>query len=103
MKQHQKLLTLVEGALCIAIAYALSFIKFKIWPEGGSIDIVMVPLLIYAWRRGAGWGIIAGLIFGTIKCFFAGGFAWGRARVSERGVPAPQGKGDSFGFEQDFR
>ncbi len=77
MKQHQKLLTLVEGALCIAIAYALSFLKFKIWPEGGSIDIVMVPLLIFAWRRGTGWGIIAGLIFGTIKCFFAGGFAYG--------------------------
>ncbi|MBQ7492484.1 MAG: energy-coupled thiamine transporter ThiT [Clostridia bacterium] len=77
MKQHEKLLTVIEGALCIALAYALSFFKFKIWPDGGSIDIVMVPLLIYAWRRGAGWGVIAGLIFGTIKCFFAGGFAWG--------------------------
>jgi thiamine transporter len=77
MKEHQKLLTLVEGALCIAMSYALSFIKFKIWPEGGSIDIVMVPLLIYTWRRGFGWGVAAGLIFGTIKCFFAGGFAWG--------------------------
>ena len=77
MKNHQKLLTLVEGALCIAMAYALSFLKFKIWPDGGSIDIVMVPLLVFAWRRGAVWGVIAGLIFGTIKCFFAGGFAWG--------------------------
>ena len=77
MKEHQKLLAIVEGALCIAMSYALSFLKFKIWPEGGSIDIVMVPLLIYAWRRGAGWGVAAGLIFGTIKCFFAGGFAWG--------------------------
>ncbi len=77
MKQHEKLLTVVEGAVCIALAYALSFFKFKIWPDGGSIDIVMVPLLVYAWRRGAGWGVIAGLIFGTIKCFFAGGFAWG--------------------------
>jgi thiamine transporter len=77
MDKHQKLLTLVEGALCIAMAYALSFLKFKIWPEGGSIDIVMVPLLVYAWRRGVGCGVVAGLIFGTIKCFFAGGFAWG--------------------------
>ena len=62
MKEHQKLLTLVEGALCIAMSYALSFLKFKIWAEGGSIDIVMVPLLIYAWRRGTGWGIAAGLL-----------------------------------------
>ncbi len=77
MKEHQKLLTVIEGAVCIALSYALSFIKFKIWPEGGSIDAVMVPLLVYAWRRGTGWGVGAGLIFGTIKCFFAGGFAWG--------------------------
>ena len=77
MKEHQKLLTIAEGAISIAIAYALSFIKFKIWPEGGSIDIVMVPLLIFAWRRGIGWGVAVGLLFGTIKCFFAGGFAWG--------------------------
>ncbi len=77
MKEHQKLLTVIEGAVCIALSYALSFIKFKIWPEGGSVDAVMVPLLVYAWRRGAGWGVGAGLIFGTIKCFFAGGFAWG--------------------------
>ena len=81
MKEHQKQLTLVEGALCIAMSYALSFLKFKIWAEGGSIDIVMVPLLIYAWRRGTGWGVAAGLIFGTIKCFFAGGFAWGWASI----------------------
>ena len=81
MKEHEKLLTIVEGALCIAMSYALSFIKFKIWAEGGSIDIVMVPLLIYAWRRGLGWGVAAGLIFGTIKCFFAGGFAWGWASI----------------------
>lgn len=77
MKEHQRLLTVLEAAGCIALAYALSFFKFKIWPEGGSIDIVMVPLLVYAWRRGAGWGVAAGLIFGTIKCFYAGGFAWG--------------------------
>jgi len=77
MKEHEKLLCIVEGALCIALSYALSFFKFKIWAEGGSIDVVMVPLLIYAWRRGALWGVGAGLIFGTIKCFFAGGFAWG--------------------------
>lgn len=76
-KSHEKLLTICEGAICIALAYALSFFKFKLWGQGGSIDIVMVPLLVYAYRRGAGWGVMAGLIFGTIKCFYAGGFAWG--------------------------
>jgi len=63
MKEHEKLLCIVEGAICIALSYALSFLKFKIWPEGGSIDLVMVPLLVYAWRRGTLWGMGAGLIF----------------------------------------
>ena len=75
--RNTRLRALVEGAVCIALAYALSFLKIKLWFQGGSIDLVMVPLLIYAYRRGASWGVLAGAIFGTIKCFFAGGFAWG--------------------------
>ena len=74
---HERLLTVCEGAICIALSYTLSFFRFKLWGQGGSIDAVMVPLLIFAHRRGAGWGTAAGLIFGTLKCFFAGGFAWG--------------------------
>lgn len=72
-----RLRALVEGAVCVALAYALSFLKIKLWFQGGSIDLVMVPLLVFAYRRGCGWGLIAGAVFGTIKCFFAGGFAWG--------------------------
>ena len=72
-----RLRALVEGAVCVALAYALSFLKLDLWFQGGSIDLVMIPLIVYAYRRGAGWGLIAGAVFGTIKCFFAGGFAWG--------------------------
>lgn len=75
--ENSRLRALVEGAVCVALAYALSFLKVKLWAQGGSIDLVMVPLVVFAYRRGAGWGVIAGAVFGTIKCFFAGGFAWG--------------------------
>ena len=79
MKQHDKLLTICEGAIFIAAALALSYLKIPTGVTfggfGGSIDFVMIPLIVYAVRRGLGWGIAAGLIFGTLKYFFAGGAA----------------------------
>ena len=75
--KNKRVLTLCEGAVCIALAYALSFFELDLWFQGGSIGVAMLPIVVYAWRRGLGWGVMAGLIFGTIKCFFAGGFAWG--------------------------
>ena len=42
---------------------------------GGSIDFVMIPLIIFAVRWGLSWGIGAGLVFGTLKYILASGFA----------------------------
>ena len=79
MKKHQLTLTLCEGAIFVAAALVLSYIKipvgFLFGGFGGSIDFVMVPLIVYAVHRGAPWGVAAGLIFGTMKFFFAGGSA----------------------------
>ena len=79
MKQHDKLLAVCEGAIFIAAAIALSYLKIPTGLSfggfGGSIDLVMIPLIVYAERRGLGWGVAAGLIFGTLKYFFAGGVA----------------------------
>ena len=70
---------LAEAGICIAMAIALSFIKIPIGLSfggfGGSIDLVMLPLVFFALRWGAKWGFIAGLVFGTLKYFFASGFA----------------------------
>ncbi len=64
---------LVEGALCAALSLALSFAKIPIGVAfggfGGSIDLVMLPLIVYAVRWGCGWGVLAGLVFGTVKYF----------------------------------
>ena len=70
---------LCEGAICVALSLALSYWKIPIgaaWGGfGGSIDLVMVPLIIFAVRWGAPWGLGAGLVFGTLKYFFAEGTA----------------------------
>jgi len=66
-----------EGAIFVALSWALSYLKLDLWFQGGSVDLVMIPIIIYAVRWGAGWGMGAGLIFGTLKFFLAGGFAIG--------------------------
>ena len=57
----------------------LSYLKIPIGLSfggfGGSITLVMVPLILFAVRYGAPWGILAGVAFGTLKYFFAEGFA----------------------------
>ena len=75
--KNKRVLTLCEGAVCVALAYALSFFELDLWFQGGSVGAAMLPIVVFAFRHGGGWGVMAGLIFGTIKCFFAGGFAWG--------------------------
>lgn len=64
---------LCEGGICVALSIALSYLKIPIGLAfggfGGSIDLVMIPLIIYAVRWGLSWGLGAGLVFGTIKYF----------------------------------
>lgn len=71
--------TLCEGAILVAAALVLSYLKIPMglaWGGfGGSIDFVMIPLIFFAVKAGCGWGIAAGFIFGTLKFFFAGGVA----------------------------
>ncbi len=75
---NSKVRMIAEGGVCVALAIALSFLKIPVGLNfggfGGSIDLVMVPLVVFALRWGAGWGCVAGLVFGTIK-FFIGGSA----------------------------
>ena len=60
---------LCEGAVSIALAYALTFVELDLWFQGGSISAAMIPIILFAVRWGAGWGIVAGLAFGTLKYF----------------------------------
>ena len=64
---------MIEGALCIALAIILSFIKILKMPQGGSITLEMMPLLFFAYRQGFRWGIIAGTLFGFLL-FLTGGY-----------------------------
>ena len=59
---HSTTRRLAEGGICIALALVLSYLKIPIGLSfggfGGSITLVMVPLILFAVRYGALWGIL---------------------------------------------
>ena len=78
----QSLRALCESAIMIALATVLALLQFPpfriaLWGQGGSIDFVMIPLIIIGYRRGAKWAIPAGLAYGLIDCLVSGGIGWG--------------------------
>ena len=68
---------LCEGAIMVALAQILSYIKFLELPNGGSLTPAMFPILFFAVRWGLGEGLVAGFVFGVLQFMFDGGFALG--------------------------
>jgi len=64
---------LTEGGVVIALALILHYFKVFHLLEGGSITAgSMIPLIIYAIRRGPKWGILAGCVFGVLQMLLDG-------------------------------
>ena len=80
MKKKQ-LYKICECAVLIALAIALCWVEIQVGVFGGSIDFVMIPLFILAYRNGAAYGIASGAVFGLIKCLIGGGIGWGLPSV----------------------
>ncbi len=53
---------MIEGALCIALCIVLEKINIFSMPQGGSVDFELIPLILFAYRRGVRWGIQAGAL-----------------------------------------
>jgi len=58
---------LVEGAMLIALATILSYIKLFEMPFGGSITLEMLPLVIMGLRNGTKWGCATGFVHGLLQ------------------------------------
>ena len=57
------------GGVCIALAFALSYIKLFSLPQGGSVTLAsMLPLIIYSYVFGARKGVFCGVIYGILQC-----------------------------------
>ncbi|MCI2046739.1 MAG: energy-coupled thiamine transporter ThiT [Faecalibacterium sp.] len=64
---NSKTRILVEGALMVALATVLSYIKIFELPQGGTISLEMIPLFIMCFRHGTKWGLFTGFVHGFIQ------------------------------------
>ena len=57
------------AGVCIALSFALSYVKLFSMPQGGSVTLAsMLPLIIYSYVFGARKGVFAGVIYGVLQC-----------------------------------
>ena len=74
--RNNKIRMLCEGAVFLALAQILSYIKLYEFPNGGSIDCcAMLPIVLFAVRWGAGWGTLVGFVYGLLQYFLGNGIA----------------------------
>ena len=70
---------LCEAAIMVAIALVIDLLKEVLpgqLPNGGSLlNISMLPIVFFAIRYGAGWGAMAGFVFGTLNYIIGNGIA----------------------------
>lgn len=56
------------AAVCIAMSFALSYIKFFSMPKGGSVTFAsLLPLIIYSYMFGVKKGVLAGVVYGFLQ------------------------------------
>jgi len=62
---------IVEAALFLAITFIIARLEFRIWPQGGSVNIFILPLVLYAVRNGVKWGLLTGTAYGILSIMWA--------------------------------
>ncbi len=72
---------LVEGAVMVALATVLSYIRIFRLPWGGSITLLsMLPIVLFSIRRGLGAGLTVSFVFSLVQFtqgIVDGIFGWG--------------------------
>ncbi|HFU3947262.1 TPA: energy-coupled thiamine transporter ThiT [Streptococcus suis] len=69
-----KLSLLTEIAIFSAISLVFDKVPLFTMPQGGSVSLVMLPILLIALRHGLTAGLLTGGIVGTIQLFYGGYF-----------------------------
>ena len=72
-----RLRALSEGAVMVALAQILGYIKLFSLPNGGSITLNMLPIFIYCARWGFGYGMLSSFVLSLLQLFLDGAYAWG--------------------------
>lgn len=60
--------TITFAAVCVAMSFALSYVRIFTMPMGGSITFAsMLPLMLFAFMFGSRKGVFAGLVYGVLQ------------------------------------
>jgi thiamine transporter len=63
---------MIEVAIFAAIGIVLDQLSFRLWAQGGSISLVMVPIVLMAFRWGTIPGLVTGFLIGTLQAMMGG-------------------------------
>lgn len=79
--KNKKLTILVEGAIMVALATVLSYIRVYKLPWGGSITLLsMLPIVLFSIKRGLKHGFAVSFVFSLVQLLqgiIDGLFGWG--------------------------
>lgn len=64
--RNKRVLLMIEIAIFGALGFVLDFVAFKM-PQGGSVSLVMIPIILMAFRRGVAAGVLTGLLVGLLQ------------------------------------
>lgn len=85
MKNNIKLRPLVDGAIMIALAAVLCYVRVFKLPWGGSITLLsMLPIMLYSIKYGVRKGLLVSFVFSLIQLMqgvMDGLFGWGLSPV----------------------
>ena len=65
--ENKKIKILVEGGICLGLAVVLGLFNLFTMPQGGSISLAVLPIVIFAMRNGWKSGVLIGLIYGVLQ------------------------------------
>ena len=69
--KHSYIRALTEGGILIALAEILSLLPLWKFPWGGSIDLAMLPVILYCVRWGFGPGMVAATAHAVLQLLLA--------------------------------
>ena len=72
---HKKIKMMCEAAMLLAFAQILGYLRVYEFPNGGSVDAAMLPIILFAVRYGVGWGTLVGFAHGVLQYFLGNGIA----------------------------
>ena len=89
--KNQKTLILVESAILLGLAIALSLVPLMKMPQGGSVTMLsMLPLVLVSIKHGLKWGLSASFLYASYK------FATGIGEVMSWSMSTQAVIGSSF-------